>query len=57
MRNFDVIDIITYSKMATKKTFPSEEISTFIQECGEADDLLNAVLAKMGSETEKNSWK
>ena len=54
MRNFDVIDIITYSKMAIlKKTFTSEEVSTFIQECGEAGDLLNAVLAKMGNETEK----
>ena len=29
-------------------------MSTFIQECGEADDLLNSVLAKMGSVTEKS---
>ena len=51
MCTFDVIDI-TYDKMVTK-TFTSEEVSTFIQECGEADDLLNAVWAKMGSVTEK----
>ena len=54
MCNYYVIDIISYEKIATKKIFTSEEVSTFIQECGESGDLLNSVLAKMGSVTEKS---